>query len=497
MKFSIPLAISAFTWHAQASYLPFTVNIRGEDVPRRPTQTQVPGLPNIDVANVLSASAATTTTPPSQAAVELRLRQFSPSSDASLTSNTWIDGSTCGWYSAISSMPFVCASPVQCATNTDNVVACTAPAQQEFYTICLNYEAVQSSKCTSAGPKTACCSSAAAPACGTYQWAAISGTPVRSMFRCFPQPTLIPMLDEPRVVLDASISSASVASASRVAASAVSAASASAALASSSAAAASSASAAASRASGLGGSSVTITTSTAGGSLTTFTAVAGATGSASGITFISSVLYTTTGSDGTSTTYTAIGEQVGASGSNGSNGSNGSSGGNNTAAIAGGVIGGILWLLLMLLLMWYLMKKKSGPKLSLKLCGNRKKGDTNKYSITEKNKDNREYNDKREYDNRDSSNSAKDNGKRGFSHVGGKSKSKKEEQITNTTTNNTYYGDEVRNDNRAYDKRDFKDNRKYTSTDSDSPTFTPPNIDNCQVSKYFVVIVKCFNSPSI
>lgn len=122
----------------------------------------------------------------------------------------------------------------------------------------------------------------------------------------------------------------------------------------------------------------------------------------------------------------------------------------------------------MLLLMWYLMKKKSGNKLSFKFCGGKKKvekGDkhTNKFSYTEKNKDNREY------DNRQSS--RPDEGKsKGFSLFGGgaKSKSKKEEN----TTNNYYYGDEVRNDNRSYDKRKFKDNRKYHS-DSESPSVTP------------------------
>lgn len=129
----------------------------------------------------------------------------------------------------------------------------------------------------------------------------------------------------------------------------------------------------------------------------------------------------------------------------------------------------------MLLLMWYLMKKKSGNKLSFKFCGGKKKvekGDkhTNKFSFTEKNKDNREYNDKRQYDNRQSGGSDNDGKSKGFSLFGGgaKSKSKKEEN----TTNNYYYGDEVRNDNRSYDKRKFKDNRKYQS-DSESPSVTP------------------------
>ncbi|KAJ4417061.1 hypothetical protein N0V82_006415 [Gnomoniopsis sp. IMI 355080] len=461
MRYSIPLALAALTCQVTAR-LPWTLDIRGAD-PSKPTQIQSPVLRDTDVDNALSAlPAPTTTPPPSQAAIELRLRQDS----STASSNTWENSQTCGWYSGLSSKAYVCESPLTCATNTDNVVACSTAGLTEFYTICLNYEAVQSSKCTSAGPKTACCTDSAAPACGTFQW---TGTPTRSMYRCFATPTIIAMIDEPQAVLDASISSASAASSS----SAVAAASRS----SASAASASSASAAAaSAASGLGGSSVTITTTATDGSSTTFTAVAGATGSASGVTFLTSVQYTTTGSDGASTTYTAIGQAgvVGANGSNGSNGSNGGSGGVSTGTIAGSVIGGILGLLMMLLLMWYLMKKKSGNKLSFKFCGGKKKvekGDkhTNKFSFTEKNKDNREYNDKREYDNRRSSGSNDGKGK-GFSLFGGgaKSKSKKEEN----TTNNYYYGDEVRNDNRSYDKRKYKDNRKYHS-DSESPSVTP------------------------
>lgn len=471
---SIPLAIVALAWLVHAR-LPWTLDIRGAD-PSRPAQTQDTAI----ASSPLSASPPPSTTPPpSQAVVELRLRQDSSSASSS---NTWENSQTCGWYSGLSSKPYVCESPLSCATNTDNVVACSTAGINEFFTICLNYEAVQSSKCTSAGPKTACCTDANAPACGTFQW---TGTPTRSMYRCFATPTVIAMIDEPQFVLDASISSASVASSSSAAA----AASRSSASAESAAA---SASIAASRASEIGGSSVTITTTATDGSSTTFTAVAGATGSASGVTFVTSVQYTTTGSDGASTTYTAIAENgiagaSGSSGSNGSNGSNGGSGGTNTGAIAGGVIGGILGLLLMLLLIWYLMKKKSGNKFSFKFCGGKKKvkkGDkhTNKFAFTEKNttKDNREYTDRREYDNRHSSGS--DDGKsKGFLCFGGRAKSKPNKN--ESTTNNYYYGDEVRNDNRAYDKRTYKDkrafedNRKY-HTDSDSHSALPSQTQN-------------------
>lgn len=43
-------------------------------------------------------------------------------------------------------------------------------------------------------------------ACGTFLW---TGTPARSMYRCFPQPTIISMNDEPQAVIDASTSTTS------------------------------------------------------------------------------------------------------------------------------------------------------------------------------------------------------------------------------------------------------------------------------------------------
>lgn len=128
-----------------------------------------------------------------------RLIASSPSiSSPPPSSNSWLDSSTCGWYADSSSKAYTCGSLLSCATNTDHAVACTTSGLARFYTICLNYEAVQSSKCTSAGPKTACCTKSNAPACGTFLWAATEGATItRSMIACFPTPTIIPMLDEP------------------------------------------------------------------------------------------------------------------------------------------------------------------------------------------------------------------------------------------------------------------------------------------------------------
>lgn len=462
MRYSIPapLIIAALmTCRASARYLPRSANL--------PLLVADPAVPTPTQAPHVSDLAPPETTPaPSNAILELLLRR----QDSSLSSsNTWDNANTCGWYSGISSKPFTCESPLTCATNTDHVVACSTAGLTEFHTVCLNFEAVQSGKCSPAGPKTQCCSNSASPACGTMLW---TGLPQRTMFACVATATAIAMLDEPQFVVDAASSSAAAVSSSAAAASSSSAAAA----ASRSSAASASSAAAASRASELGGSSVTITT-TLDGTSTTFTAVAGATGSVSGITIISSVQYTMTGSDGSSTTYTAIAQEgvQGGSGSSGSNGSSGGSGGNNTAAIAGGVVGGILGLLLMLLLLWYLMRKKSN-KFSLSLCGGKKKTNKEKHVHNKNNveNDNRQYNEEKNSTYRNSSGSpgGGGGGGGGFSLFGGasKDKSKKEKNITK----NYYYGDEVRNDNRSYDKRAWKDNRKYnTESDSHSRTGTP------------------------
>lgn len=426
------LALSAWSCGVSARWLANTLDIRGADLVH-PTPT-----PHFDNGNQPPAP----TPPPSKAVLELLLqRQDSSSSGSSSSDNTWENDSTCGWYSGISSKPYVCDSPLACTTNTDAVVACTS---DQFYTACFNYDASVSGKCESVGPKTGCCGASTEPACGTFIW---TGTPVRSMYKCFATSTVISMIDEPQYVLDAQRSSASAASSSSAAA----------------AASRSSASAAAaSRASEIGGSSVTITTTASDGSSTTFTAVAGGTGSASGVSLVTSQQYTTTGADGSTTTYTAIAETSGAAGSAGSDGSSGGSSGSggsstNTGAIAGGVVGGVSFLLLLLLL-WYLLRKKSN-KFSLSLCGGKRK------KVKEINEHNKTYNETKNVDKRTYQNDSSSEGAGG----GGKKSSKKEKNITK----NYYYGDEVRNDNRSYDKRSVKDNRRWNTSNEQSRSVTP------------------------
>lgn len=464
MRLSIPLTLAVLSHSASARYLAWPANSQAVDS-AMPTQTEAPhtsqsspGMPH-----VLPAASPQTTPAPSDAILELLLRR----QDTASSSNTWENSDTCGWFAGVSSRAFTCESPLTCATNTDHVIACSTAGLTEFHTACLNYEAVQSGKCDPAGPKTQCCSNSASPACGTMLW---TGSPQRTMFTCVATATAFSMLDEPQFVIDAESSSAAAASSSAAAASSSSAAAA----ASQSSAASASEAAAASRASGLGGSSVTITT-TLDGASTTFTAVAGATGSVSGITIVSSVQYTTTGSDGSSTTYTAI-AQNGVQSSGGSSGSNGSSGGtSNTGAIAGGVAGGVLGLLLLLLLLWYLMRKK-GNKFSLSICGGKRKTNKEKHVHNKNNveNDNRTYNEEKNsntYRQSGEPSPSQSGGGGGFSLFGG-AKTKKEKK---NVTKNYYYGDEVRNDNRSYDKRSWKDNRKYQSEGDDRARSNTPS----------------------
>ncbi|KAL1847220.1 hypothetical protein Daus18300_014014 [Diaporthe australafricana] len=347
MKSSTIFTLSALSCQASARWLAYSpdpvIDLRGGDL-TRPTQP-----PEVDD---YQEHAPQPTPPPSKAIVELLLHRRQRTESSSSSNNIWENDQTCGWYSGISSKPYQCDSPLSCSTNTDNVVACATDGLEQFYTICLNHEAVQSGKCTSAGPQTGCCQDAAQPECGTFVW---TGTPARSMFKCFPTATLISMIDEPQFLIDASRSSESASS--------------------SSAEAASRSSAEAASRSGNGPSTVVATTTSADGSTSTITSVIGNDASASA--------------------------SAGAGGGT-SSGTGGSS--TNTGAIAGGVVGGVAFLgLLLALLLWYLMRKNN--KFTLSICGgNRKKNVENRNkTYNEKNvkKDNRAY-DKRSYSNRNS-----------------------------------------------------------------------------------------------
>lgn len=346
MRLSAVLATTALACQASARWLAWTpdpvMDLRGFDL-ARPTQP-----PEIDDYEVWAPQP---TAPPSKAVVDLLLhRRVTTDTSSSLsTNNTWENEQTCGWYSGISSKPYVCDSPLSCST-TNDVVACATEGLEQFYTVCLNYAAVKSGKCSSVGVQTGCCQDAAAPECGTFLWA---GTSTRSMFKCFASETIIPMVDKPQYVIDSSVSAASASSVSSVS-------SASAASAASAAAASKSSAEAASRSKSQNGPSTVIATTTAAdGSTSTFASVVGGDSSASA----------------------TAGAGAGGAGNNG-----GSS--TNTGAIAGGIIGGLsLLALLVALLAWYMMRKK-GKKISLSLCGGKKK--TNK----EKHIHNKTYNDK-------------------------------------------------------------------------------------------------------
>ncbi|KAG8163214.1 hypothetical protein KVR01_006511 [Diaporthe batatas] len=357
MKPSAILTLSALSCQASARWLAAyapepVIDLRGGDL-SRPTQPA-------DVYEY-QEYAPEPTPPPSKAVVDLLLHRRQRTDSGSSSDNTWENDQTCGWFSGISSRAYDCQSPLTCSTNSEDVVACATDGLEQFYTVCLNYEAVQSSKCTSAGPQTGCCQNADEPECGTYVW---TGTPARSMFKCFATATLISMLDEPQFVIDASRSSASASS--------------------SSAAAASRSSAEAASRSRDGPSTVVATTTAADGSTSTVTSVIGGQAGAS------------------------AGAGAGSGNGNGNGGGGGGNGGgsSNGGAIAGGVVGGVAFLALLAFLLWYLMRKSN--KFSLSICGGNRK------TRKEKNVDGRTYNknnvknnvksDNRAYDERSYSN---------------------------------------------------------------------------------------------
>lgn len=369
MKPSTILTLSALSYQASARWLAYApdpvIDLRGGDL-SRPTQP----------AEVYEYQeyAPEPTPPPSKAVVDLLLHRRQRT-DSSSSDNTWENDQTCGWYSGISSRAYDCQSPLTCSTNSEDVVACATDGLEQFYTVCLNYEAVQSSKCTSAGPQTGCCQNADEPECGTFVW---TGTPARSMFKCFATATLISMLDEPQFVIDASRSSASASS--------------------SSAAAASRSSAEAASRSQNGPSTVVATTTAADGSTSTVTSVIGGQAGASA----------------------GAGAGAGNGDGNGNGGGNNNGGGSssNGGAIAGGVVGGTALLALLAFLLWYLMRKSN--KFSLSICGGNRKTrkeknvDGRTYNKNNVKNDNRAY-DERSYSNRNSyDNRAYDNSRRSY-----------------------------------------------------------------------------------
>ncbi|KUI70499.1 hypothetical protein VM1G_06394 [Cytospora mali] len=349
MRLSTILTTTALACQASARWLAWTpdpaaMDLRGGNL-ARPTQAS-----EIDDYQVWAPEP---TQPPSKAIVDLLLhRRVTSDSSSASSNNTWENDQTCGWYSGISSKPYVCDSPLACTT-TDGVVACATEGLEQFYTVCLNYDAVQSGKCTSVGVQTGCCQNSAQPACGTFIW---TGAASRSMFKCFPTETIISMIDEPQYIIDSSISAASASSVSSASAA--------------SASAASKSSAEAASRSGNG---------------------------------LSTVISTTTATDGSTSTYTSVlgGDSSASASTSTGNGVGGGSGGSstNTGAVAGGIVGGLslLALLIALLIWYYLHKKNKGNKLSLSLCGGKKKKEKHMHNKTY-NEKNITNNDKRAYD---------------------------------------------------------------------------------------------------
>lgn len=341
MRVKTILTTTAFARQASARWVAWTpepvMDLRGGDL-ARPTQPS-----EVDDYQVWAPEP---TQPPSKAIVDLLLHRQVDTDSASSSSvnNTWENDKTCGWYSGISSKPYVCGDPLTCATK-GSVIGCATNGIEGFYTVCLNYAAVKSGKCSSVGVQTGCCEDLEKPACGTLIW---PGATARSMFKCFSSATLISMIDQPQYILDSSISAASASSVSAAAA------------------------AAASR-TGKGPSTVIATSTAADGSTS---------------------IYTTVVEGGSGASATA-GAGAGKGGDTG-----GSS--TNTGAVAGGIIGGVALLALIIaFLIWYVMRKKN-KKFALSLCGGKKKTNKEKHvhSKTYNDEKNVIENDQRAYDKR-------------------------------------------------------------------------------------------------
>lgn len=79
-------------------------------------------------------------------------------------------------------------------------MGCVSGTYSPFYSNCLDQEAFDRGDCSSAGTETGCCHAPGFGACGTFIW---TGSPAKTMYRCFAEPTFISLQDEPQFVLDA------------------------------------------------------------------------------------------------------------------------------------------------------------------------------------------------------------------------------------------------------------------------------------------------------
>lgn len=99
--------------------------------------------------------------------------------DQALSITTIENSVTCGWYAGAVSQPFICSEPFFCATNTDDIIACTKKNEKgSFYSICLNIYNGSPRDCAISG--VLCCNSAN-PSCMTLVWTA---SPTRSLVQC-------------------------------------------------------------------------------------------------------------------------------------------------------------------------------------------------------------------------------------------------------------------------------------------------------------------------
>ncbi|KAI3316530.1 hypothetical protein HD806DRAFT_424704 [Xylariaceae sp. AK1471] len=243
----------------------------------------------------------------SEVVLDLLLKRASTETD-------WTNSETCGWFSGISSSAVMCGNNFTCATNSDHVVACASGTFSPFYTACLDYSAFQAGSCSSLDAATGCCQQETEPACGTYLW---TGSPERSMYKCFETASIVSILDVPQFVIDASIFSK------------------------------------------------THTTPTPTTTPSSNTATDGS-GSGSGSS------PDNTGSGGSDPSSGTAAPGSGSGSGSGSTTATPTPGQNNTPIIVGSVVGGIAGLLFLLLLLLFCLRRKTKGKLGLGFTRNKK-----------------------------------------------------------------------------------------------------------------------------
>ncbi|KAJ4389135.1 hypothetical protein N0V93_006597 [Gnomoniopsis smithogilvyi] len=99
--------------------------------------------------------------------------------DEVLVITTVENAATCGWFSGFISQPYECSTSLSCATNLDNIIACSKKGDKSaFFSACIDLADATQEECSVSG--VLCCNSIN-PSCMTLLWTA---NPMRSLVGC-------------------------------------------------------------------------------------------------------------------------------------------------------------------------------------------------------------------------------------------------------------------------------------------------------------------------